>query len=71
MMDLIPSSESVTADEIRNLREHGPRTIDYLNNCGLALAALRGEFGAGPHRAERALAWCADRIRERDVEVDS
>ena len=66
-MHLIPDSETVTADEIRDLRENGPRTIDVLNDCDMALAALRGEFGAGVQRAEQALARCAERIRERET----
>ena len=66
MMDLIPDSETISADEIRDLRENGPRTIDMLNDCDMALAALRGEFGAGVHRAQQALERCAERIRERD-----
>lgn len=61
---IFPIPETITADQIRDLRENGPRTIEYLNNCDMALAALRGEFGAGPHRAQKALEWCAEKFRE-------
>lgn len=49
----------ISTGQIRELRETGPRTIDVLNDCDMALAALRGEFGAGRHLADQALARCA------------
>jgi hypothetical protein len=70
MMDLIPDSETITADEIRDLRENGPRTTDVLNDCDMALAALRGEFGAGVQLAQQALERCAERIREREARLN-
>jgi hypothetical protein len=53
------------AERIRDLRDNGPRTIDVLNDCDMALAALRGEFGAGRLKAEQALARCAERLNAR------
>lgn len=59
------SAFTIDADMIRDLREHGSRTVDVLNACDMALAALRGEYGAGYERARKALDFCAALISER------
>lgn len=57
--------ETLTVEQIRDYRENGPRTVDDLNDCDIALAALRGEFGAGRFKALQALERIAAAIKAR------
>lgn len=59
------TAETVSDEQICDLREKGPRTADVLYECDLALFASRGEYGAGVERAALARARCAEMINAR------